>query len=231
VKIMHEWDWPGAERELKRALELNRNTAAGHNLYGYYLQAMGRQDEAVEEMKKAVAAAPQWFIVMQDRLESTFGARRYEEAIALSLEALRLEPDDPFALWVLGRSYMMTGRHEQAIPLFERGLKTVAGESLESATRIWLLSGLGYAHAQAGRRGEALKVVARMRESESRWKSLYIAMVLAGLGERDQAFSVLDEAYRERVPFLWQVRFLPEYEALRSDPRYADLLRRMNLSP
>ena len=70
---------------------------------------------------------------------------------------------------------------------------------------------------------------ALMRESDSRWMSLYVVMVLVGLGERDQAFAALDEAYRERVPFLWQVRFLPEYDALRPDPRYAGLLRRMNL--
>ena len=230
VKIMHEWDWPGAERELKRAIALDPKAAGGHNLYGYYLQAMGRQNEAVEEMKKATEAAPQWFIVMQDRLESTFGARRYDEAIALSVEALRLEPDDPFALWVLGRCYMMTGRHDEAVPLFERGLKVVESEGPESATRVWLLSGLGYAYARAGRRVEAQKVVVRMRASESRWKNLYVAMVLAGLGERDQAFAMLDEAYRERAPFLWQVKFLPEYDALRSDPRYAALLRSMNLA-
>ena len=231
VRLFGEWDWPGAERELGRALELAPENVDAHELYGYYLQATGRAGEAVGEMRKAAEAAPQWDIPSGDLLESYFIARRYDAAAAHALEMLRLEPGQPSALWVLGRSYMMRGMHDEAVAQFERGLAAVEAQGPESSPRVWLLSGLGYAHARAGRRGEALKVVGRMRESQSRWKALYIALALAGLSDKDQAFAMLDEAYRERLPFLWQVRCLPEFDSLRSDPRYAELLRRLNLQP
>ncbi|HEV2861036.1 MAG TPA: winged helix-turn-helix domain-containing protein [Pyrinomonadaceae bacterium] len=231
-KIFYEWDWPGAERELKRAKELEGPEGVnGKNLYGYYLWALGRTDEAVEELRKAAEMAPQWRVPARDYIESLYLARRYDEAIDRCTEALRLEPDEPFVHWILGRSRMMQGRHEEALAQFERGLGAAEKNGPVSATQVWLLSGLGYAHARAGRRDEALKILARMRENQSRPKTFYVALVWAGLGERDRAFALLDEAYRERYPFLWQIRVLPEFDPLRSDPRYADLLRRMNLTP
>jgi tetratricopeptide (TPR) repeat protein len=230
VKLFHEWDWPAAERELRRAIELAPDNPHGHSLYGYYLQAQGRTDEAVAELQKAADAAPQWPVAMHDVLEGTFIARRYDEVIARCLEAQKFEPNEPFVLWVLGRSYTMKGMHEQAIAQFERGLKAVENEGPESTTRLWLLSGLGYAQATVGRREDSLKVVDRMRKSQSRWKDLYIAFVLAGLGDKDQAFASLNEAYERRFPFLWHLRCVPEFDSLRSDPRYAELLRRINLA-
>ena len=166
---------------------------------------------------------------MHDVLEGTFIARRYDEVIARCLEALKFEPNEPFVLWVLGRSYTMKGMHEQAVAQFERGLKAVENRGPESTTRLWLLSGLGYAYAAAGRRNEAMKVVDQMHKSQSRWKVLYTAFVLARQGDKDQAFHMLDEASRERFPFLWHLRCVPEFDSLRSDPRYVALLRRMNL--
>ena len=74
VKIFHEWDWPGVGRELRRAVEPAPDSVDGHNLYGFYLQAVGRQDEAVEEVRKATQSAPQWVVATHDQLESTFGA-------------------------------------------------------------------------------------------------------------------------------------------------------------
>jgi tetratricopeptide (TPR) repeat protein len=133
VKLFHEWDWPAAERELKRALELAPDDPNGHSLYGYYLQAHGRTDEAVDELQKAADAAPQWPIAMHDVLEGTFIARRYDEAIARCLEALKFEPNEPFVLWVLGRSYTMKGMHDQAVMQFERGLKAVATPTRQRA--------------------------------------------------------------------------------------------------
>lgn len=230
VKLFHEWDWKGAESELKRAIELAPDSVEGHELYGYYLQATGRVDASVDEMKKAADTAPQWHVPTHDYFESLFMARRYDEAIERSIARLKLEPDEPFILWILGRSYMMKGMHDDAVKQFERGLQAIEGRGPESSSRVWLYSGLGYAHALAGRGDEARKVVGRMRESQSRWKDLYIAVVLAGIGDRDQAFASLEEAYRRRFPFLWHLRCAPEFDSLRSDPRYAELLRRMNLA-
>ena len=236
VKMLYDRDWQGAEVEFRRAILLAPGSPDGHNLYGYYLQAAGRHDEAIEEMQRAAELAPQWAVVVRDALESYYIARRYDEAIARCLEAQRLEPDDPFFSWILGRSYTQKGMYEEAATEFKRGLKAIEDSGLartrpEGTARVWLLSGLGYVHAVAGRKDEALKVVGQIRESPSRRKNLYLAMVFAGLGDKEQAFAVLEESYRARLAFLWEVKSLPEFDPLRSDPRYTDLLRRMNLSP
>lgn len=230
VKLLHEWDWAGAESDLKRAIELAPESVEGHQLYGYYLQATGRVDSSVDYMKRAADSAPQWHVATHDYFESLFMARRYDEAIERSIERLKLETNEPFILWILGRSYMMKGKYDDAVKQFELGLNSVEDQAPDSAQRVWLYSGLGYAHALAGRGDEARIIVRRMRESQSRWKDVYIAAVLAGLNDKDQAFASLEDGYRRRFPFLWHLKCAPEFDSLRSDQRYADLLQRMNLA-
>ena len=98
VKIFYEWDWPGGEREFKRAMELNPNYADAHNLYGYYLQAMGKGDDAVVEMKRAKELAPEWRVPNNDYLLALFSARRYDEAIEQSRQVVKLDPNNYYRL-------------------------------------------------------------------------------------------------------------------------------------
>ncbi|HEU4391478.1 MAG TPA: hypothetical protein VFV34_27055 [Blastocatellia bacterium] len=105
VKLLYEWDWPGAEREFRRALELNPNCADAHSLYGYYFEAMGRADDALAEQKRARELAPEWHIPNRDVLLMHVFARYYDEAIDRSLRVIRLEPTDYFAYCTLGQAF------------------------------------------------------------------------------------------------------------------------------
>jgi DNA-binding winged helix-turn-helix (wHTH) protein/TolB-like protein/Flp pilus assembly protein TadD len=230
VKIFYERDWQGAEREFKRAIELAPDSVNGHNLYGYYLQIVGKYDEAVDELRKAAEIAPQWQVPMLDYLESLYIARRYDETISRSLEVRKLEPNNAHVALVLGHAYAQKGMYEEAAAEIRRGLVAAEGDLRDNHLRLRLLSILGYVRAVTGKRNEALEIVRQMRESKSRRKNFYLALVFTALGDKDQAFALLNEAYSE-LAFLWEVKTLPEFDSLRTDPRYVALLRRMNLDP
>lgn len=222
-KIFYERDWPGAEREFKRAMALNPNLTDPHSLYGYWLQAMGRADEAVAEIRRAKELAPTWFVPNRDYLWGLLMARRYDEAIEQSRQMARLEPADYFAYCVLGEAYTFQGRYEEAEAEFHRALVNVKERPVR------LLAALGYLHAVTGKKDEASKLIAQLNERSESRPLIYIAQVYAGLGERDRAFATLDEAYKERYPMLWRVKVQPEFDSLRSDSRYAELMRKLNL--
>ena len=226
VKIFYEWDWPGAEREFKRALELNPNYADAHNLYGYYLQAMGKGDAAVLEMKRAKELAPEWRVPNNDYLLALFSARRYDEAIEQSRQVTKLDQNNYFAYTILGQSLAQQGRYEEAAAEHERAVSLPAQQPTSRA-----LTELGYFYAVTGEKGEALKIIERLKEKAEPKMPFDVAEVYAGLGDKDQAFAWLDRSVEERFAFTWKVVIMPQFDSLRSDPRYVALLRRMNLVP
>jgi TolB-like protein/DNA-binding winged helix-turn-helix (wHTH) protein/Flp pilus assembly protein TadD len=226
VKVFYEWDWPGAEREFKRALELNPNYADAHNLYGYYLQAMGKGDAAVLEMKRAKELAPEWRVPNNDYLLALFSARRYDEAIEQSRQVTKLDQSNYFAYTILGQSLAQQGRYEEAAAEHERAVSLPAQQPTSRA-----LTELGYFYAVTGKKGEALKIIERLKEKAEPKMPFDVAEVYAGLGDKDQAFAWLDRSVKERFAFTWKVVIMPQFDGLRSDPRYGALLRRMNLAP
>ena len=225
VKIFYEWDWQGGERDFKRAIELNPNYADAHNLYGYYLQAMGKGDDAVVEMKRAKELAPDWRVPNNDYLLALFSARRYDEAIEQSRRVVKLDPNNHVAFGILGQSHTQQGMYEEAAS----ELQQAANLPRQPNTRA--LTELGYFYAVTGKRGEALKIIEQLQEKPKPRTYFGVAQVYAGLGDNDRAFAWLDKAYEERFAFTWKVVIMPQFDGLRSDPRYVALLRRMNLSP
>ena len=219
------WEWDEARRELERALELDPATDA-HTPYGYYLQAMGRPEEALTHLRRTAELAPEWQTARQDVLWGLLYARRYDETAAECLRAMSLDPNDFASYYMLGQTYAQTGRPAEAIAILERGFR-VADEH----RRQEMLAEIGYVYGVTGERGRAAEIIGRLRQVEDRYTNMLVARVRAGLGERDEAFRSLYAACDERCPFLWEVRVMPQFDSLRSDPRYADLLRRMNLSP
>jgi Flp pilus assembly protein TadD len=226
VKIFYEHDWPGAARELKRARELDPNNMDVHELYGYYLQAMGRTDEAVAEFKAAMQMAPAWSVAANDLIEGYFDARQYDEAIRVSREIIRLEPDNSRANQVLGMALTQKGQFPEAIAALEHAVET-GGEF----GRAKALTQLGYTYAVAGRKADALRVIEELKKDPNAWLSFHLARIYVGLGDKEQAFAYLQKAADDRFGFLYDMRFLSQFDPLRGDPRFAALLRRINLEP
>jgi tetratricopeptide (TPR) repeat protein len=222
VKLVYDWDWSGAEREFKRALELNPSDSDAHDLYGFYLAFIGRFDEAVREMRRAQEVDPVSLAKITEMGQVLFLARRYDEALEQSLKALKMDPNFGFAHWVQGLAYLWKGRPEPAILAFQKAIP-LSGDSPDEP------AALGHAYALAGKHGEARKILDELKQQAGR-KYLapsVIAALCAALGERDQAFAWLDRAYDERDSILVALKVDPLFDPLRSDPRFTDLLRRV----
>lgn len=222
VKTLFEWDWPGAEREFKRAIELSANDAMTHQQYAVYLVVVGRLEQAVAEVRRAQHLAPLSLPINVQAARILYFAGRYDDAFAECRNTLHLHPDAAGAHMFLGRIYAQTGLYREAAAEFESA-QTAFPNSAE------LLSLLGYTYAASGRAADAKRVVAELdRLSKTKYVSAYhMAMVHAGLGERDAALQLLEKAYDAREGRMTIVRFAPEFATLRSDARFIDLMKRM----
>jgi len=213
VKTYYEWDWEGAEQSFLRADELNPNLAMNHYHYAWYLALFGRLDEAIVEHKRAQELDP------LTPLHTTYLGwlywigGDYEKAIEEIRKTLKLYPDDWEGLWSLGYVLADAGMYEEAIAAHQK-----AGD----------LGALGLTYAKAGRRDEAQKILAELEEEEATpWGAFSLAVLYTALGEKDEAFRWL--AYEQPHTFVPWVRVLPLFEPLWADPRFKDLLQRMNL--
>ncbi|HET8670970.1 MAG TPA: protein kinase, partial [Candidatus Saccharimonadales bacterium] len=224
--LSYEWDWSGAERESRRAIELDPNDASAHSGYGSYLQAVGRLDEAIAERKLCRDLDPLSPTATANVGYPYYFARQYDRAIEYYRKALELDPNYSWSYLWIGQAYVEKGMYEEAIAEINKAITLSEGNTRAVAT-------LGYAYAVAGKRGEAQKVIVELNEqSKLRYVSPYfIAVIHAGLGEKDQAFAWLEKAYQERHPYLTLLKVEPVFDNLRSDPRFQDLLRRVGLIP
>ena len=223
-KLFYEWEWAGAERAFKRAMELDPNYAAPHELYGYLLRIMGRFDEALAEIRKAQALDPASLLMRGDSVETLRLARRYDQAIEENNRSLEMDPNFADSHFSLGLTYSLKGMHEKAVAELKQAI-TLSGNNTQIIAR------LGQAYALAGKRSEAKKIMDRLRaESRTRYSSpLDIAMIYAALSESDEAFTWLTKAYDENSPWLIELKVEPAWDNIRSDPRFGNLLVRMGL--
>ncbi len=221
----YEWDWVTAEREFKRALELNPNSAGAHGYYSWYLAPMGRTNEAVAEAERERQTDP-----LGSNQNFTLGSvfvftRQWDKAIAQLRSAISLDPYYWFDHCFLGRAYEQKGRLAEAIGEFQRAL-----ELDKEQAEIW--SGLGHAFALSGKKAEAQKVIDHLKETstDSYVAPYNLAVIYAGLGEKDQVFAWLNRAYDERSYLLaLYLTTDSRLDNLHSDPRFADLRRRIGL--
>jgi DNA-binding winged helix-turn-helix (wHTH) protein/Tfp pilus assembly protein PilF len=225
IRCWYDWDWSEAENEYKRAIQLNPNYPTAHHWYSRYLIVMGRMGEAGAEIKRAQELDPLSLIINSGLGEYFYFAHQYDQAIEQLRKTLDMDPSFVRALLDLGQAYVQKGMYDQAIAEYRKAI-TLSGGSAEA--QAWL----GYAYAVAGKRGEAQKVLADLSELLTQrpvapyWK----AMLYAGLGKESQALAWLEKAYQERFTRLALANVQPEFDTLRSDPRLADLLRRMGLA-
>jgi len=222
VKVNYDWDWSGAEKNFKRAIELNPSDSEAHQDYGFYLVFMGQFDEAIAEMRRAQELDPVSLMRITGVAQVLLMARRYDEAIEQCRKALEMDPNLGFAHWLLGFAYLWKGMPEPAILSFQKSIP-LSGDSPDEP------AALGLAYALSGKSGEARKIMEELTQQSKRkyLSSIIIATLHGALGEKDQAFALLDKAYDERDNLLILLKVEPMFDPLRSDPRFAVLLRRV----
>src|SRR5688572_10236756 len=224
--VIYDWNWAEAERSFKRAIELDPNNSAAHFRYGQiYLAPRGRLDEAIVEIKRGLDLEPldinmgsvlawAYLVVGQD-----------DKALEQARKTHDLEPSHPVGRWMLSQAYNSKGMYEHAISLNEQWLQT-------DPSNQFALRDAGIAYAKAGRRDKAEEMINRFREvAKNQYvPSCRIASIYAALGDKDKAFEELDKAFEARDWELFRMNADRYFIPLRDDPRFKEMLKRMNLT-
>jgi tetratricopeptide (TPR) repeat protein len=222
VKAYYDWDWAGAEREFRRALELNPSYGAAHHSYSRLLAAMGRVDEALAEIQRAEQVEPISMVLKANTAMILFFGRRYDDAIHRLEETLELDSTFGVAYWGLGLAYEQKGMYPRAIAALEKAASL-------SKRDPNVLSSLGHLYAVAHRLPEAGRLIDELgQQSRQGYVSPYFfALIYVGRGEADRAVAALSRAAEERSTLLVYLRMDPRFAELRSDPRFRALVRRL----
>jgi TolB-like protein len=221
----YEWDWPGAEREYKQALELNPGYAQAHNWYGGYLTYTGRFNEGVAEAMRARELDPLSLPLNNALAGRLLAAGRYDEALRQVQTTLELDEHYAPAHQTLGWVYLHGGKQDDAIREFQNALE------LAGAADTDIQLDLGFAYAVSGRPGEARRILANLQQLNQQGivPAASLATLHGALGESKEAFVWLEKAYQERDPQLTYLKAGRRFEPLREDPRFGQLVRRVGL--
>jgi serine/threonine protein kinase/Tfp pilus assembly protein PilF len=224
VKTFYDWDWPGAETGFKRALELNPNYATAHHWYALYLTVVGRQAEGLAEIEHARELEPLSLIINTNAGRLLYYARQDDKAIEQYKKTIELNPTYGEAHLWLGKAYLQKSLYPEALAELQEAVNL-------SKDNPVMLAALGYAYSMSGRRTETQKIVDQLQKlSKQKYVSPNeMAVLYIGLNEKDHAFESLEKAYEERSALLTYLRVEPQLYSLRSDPRFADLVRRIGL--
>ena len=224
IKMHYQWDWDGGEREFRRAIELNPGYATAHHWYAYELTGLQRFDEAIHEIREAQKADPVSIIINTDVAEILLYARRFDEAIAQCKRTLELDPNFPLAYSVLSRAYGSKGMQGESIAAAQKGL------DLDPERTDFLIS-IAYGYKELGRAEDEKRALEEWRRrTANSYDSFYHGIYAAILsGNRDEAFAMLEQNYREHSGGLILVNVEPEFDPLHNDPRFHDLVHRMGL--
>ena len=221
----HDLDWTGAEKEFKRAIELNASYPTAHSWYGEYLMAQGRFDRALEEMTRAYqldTLSPVLNLALGYRF---YYAHEYAQAIEQCQKVLAMDATFAPAHVYLGRAYEQKPAFPEAIAELRKALDISEGDTNE-------LAALGQAYAVSHQEGEARKILDQLKERSQQTyvQPMWIAVIHLGLGEKDQAFDWMQKAYEDRSAWLVYLKVDPLFDPVRGDARFADLLRRVGLA-
>ena len=222
IAATYDWDWVKAEREFKRSLELDANLAITHYRYAWvYLSPLGRHDEAIAEMKRAMELEPLSLVQGANFAAVYLYARQFDKALDQARKTYDLDPNLVTSQNWMCHSLDVNGMYAESLAISEKA--ALSNRSLEAA--------LGYAYAKGGRRQEAEAVLKQWKEIEkTKYVSNYwMAVVHVALGEKDAAFAELEKAYQAHDWFLQRLKVDPFMDSLRNDPRFADLVKRVGL--
>ena len=216
----YDWDWAAAEREYKKALELNPSYATAHQWYSEFLTYMGRHDESIAEGHKAQEIDPLSLIINNDVGQVYYFARRYDEAIVQLRKTLEMDPDFAVAHFLLALALAQKALYDEAIDEAQKAM------TLSGADDTLILSQLGVIYALSGKESKARQVLGKLDElsSEKYVSPFLLALVHAGLGENDKAFEWLEKACEKRDHWVETLKVQPVLDSLRGDERYSRLL-------
>jgi len=227
ITFFYDWDWAAAEKEFKRALELNPNNADTHHWYSHYLVGQGRIEESLTQSKRALELSP-FDILFNIHLGWHYlYARQYDQALDQIQKTVEMDRNFAQTYPWLGLILEQKGRYPEAIAAFQKAIKLFPGGSSIAEAE------LAHTYAVSGNREAAQKIIAELQElTKNKYVSPFpIAAIYAGLGEKDQAFAWLKKAYEERSDGLVNLTADQRFDSLRSDPRFKDLARRLELVP
>ncbi len=218
------WDWANAEKEFRRAIELDPTASTTFHWYSHLLMTLGRVDDSIRVGRRAVKVEPTdlgnnahqgWYYLW---------TREYARAVEPLKQAIEMDPSFPVGQWYLGLAYEQQGEFQKAIAQFQNCVRITAG-------RPSMLALLGHAYAAANRKSEAKVVLKQLSEIEKEKyvPSYPVATIYTALGDKEQAMARLERAYNERDSWMDYLGLDPRLDSLRSDTRFATLLRRMNL--
>jgi TolB-like protein/class 3 adenylate cyclase/Tfp pilus assembly protein PilF len=225
VMYQYEHDWNATEKEFSRAIELNRNYAPAHQFYADYLKATGRFDEALAQMRQAQELDPLSLAINTGIGHVLYLSRQYDRAIEQYGKTVRMDPNFLQARLWFGRPYLQKGMFKEAIAELQQAVALSSGSTMSLAV-------LGHAYASSGDSAEAMKILDQLfeRAKQRYLPSYWIALVYIGLGDKEKAFEWLEKAYEDRSSWLVWMKVEPRFDVLRSDPRFASLLERMELA-
>jgi tetratricopeptide (TPR) repeat protein len=225
VLMNYDWNLQESNREFERAIELNPNYATAHHWYAREnLVIMGQFDRSLAEMRRAQELDPLSLIINANFGKAYFNARRYDEAILRLRKTVEIDQSFFVAHHYLGSAYAMKGDYAAALSEYQK-----AHQLNENDPHVVALTGRLY--AVTGKRAEALSTITQLRSMATRRyvPDYSIALVYAALGEKDQAFGLLEKSYRDHTVDMITLYYDPLIDNLRSDPRFADLQRRIGL--
>src|SRR5580693_6014311 len=224
VLWLHDWQWPQAQKEFQRSLELNPCYPTANHYYAECLMTMGRNAEALTRMKKSLELDPLSLIINVAIGWAHYHARQYDEAVAQLLRTVEVDPNYPMTYWILGLIYRKTARYDLAISAGEKGVSLSGGSPL-------MRTALAQTFAVAGAPEKAIQIVDELNElAKQRYVAPhFFAGIYVGLGEHDRAIEYLEKSCAEHCHWLIYLHIDPSMDDLRNDPRFQDLLRRVGL--
>jgi len=225
VKYLYDWDWAVADEEFKRAIALNPNYATAHQWYGEYLGQMGRFKESSAEREKALRLDPLSPIITSEQGFSYIEARKYDRALEDFRKAAELYPDFSPAHDFLAYALVFNGLYDEAIAECQKAINLAKAKDGNNFALLAII------YAKSGRQKEAQRLLAEMTlNSKNRYyPPAHIAAAYAALGDKDKAFQWLEKAYQQKDWAMVQIKVEPTFDSLRSDARFSELLKRMNL--
>ena len=218
------WDWQAAEREIRRAVDLNPNYVEGHVTLAWYLAWTGHRDEALAEVQKILRLDPVFPYIALQEAGVYYHLRDYKSLLEAAEKSVAKNPGNWESHYFLAVGYEGSGRPSQAVPEYQQAVEL-------SQRDFDALAGLAHAYAAMGKRAEAEKILNELqRQAKGAYVSPYmIAVTYAGLGQNDKAFEFLEKAYQERSPDIaYFLKADLRLDPLRRDPRFLDLLRRVD---